>query len=100
MKKILVSYASYNLWANERYADCINNLEDEQIHQVINSSFFSIYKTVLHLWDIETIWWQRIKLIEQVEWPGQKFSGSIMELNNNLIQQSKQWKEWVDLATD
>jgi len=100
MKKILVTYASYNLWANKLYVDCINNLEDEQIHQVINSSFFSVYKTLLHLWDVETIWWQRLKLVENAEWPGTKFKGSVMELGNNLLLQSKQWKEWVDLATE
>jgi uncharacterized damage-inducible protein DinB len=100
MKKILVTYASYNLWANKLYVDCINNLEDEQIHQVINSSFFSVYKTLLHLWDVETIWWQRLKLVENAEWPGAKFKGSVMELGNNLLLQSKQWKEWVDLATE
>lgn len=100
MKKILVTYAAYNLWANQRYVDCINNLEDEQIHQVINSSFFNVHKTLLHLWDVETIWWQRIKLVEQIEWPGERFSGSVMELGNNLILQSKQWKDWVDLATE
>lgn len=100
MKKLLVTYAAYNLWANQRYVDCINNLEDGQIHQAINSSFFSVYKTLLHLWDVETIWWQRLKLMEQTEWPGVKFKGSVMELGNNLLVQSKQWKEWIDLATD
>lgn len=100
MKKILVSYAAYNLWANQRYVDCINNLEDEKIQHEINSSFSSVYKTLLHLWDVENVWWQRLKLVEQTEWPGEKFTGSVMELGNNLLHQSKQWKEWVELATD
>jgi uncharacterized damage-inducible protein DinB len=100
MKKILLQYAAYNVWANQRMTDCISNLTDEQIHQEIVSSFSSIYKTVLHLWDAETIWWNRVKLIESKQWPSLGFEGSIIELGKNLLQQSKQWKEWIDLATD
>ncbi|HPH85031.1 MAG TPA: DinB family protein [Ferruginibacter sp.] len=100
MKKILLQYAAYNVWANQRMTDCVSNLTDEQINQEIVSSFSSIYKTVLHLWDAETIWWNRVKLIESKQWPSLGFEGSIIELSNNLLHQSKQWKEWIDLATD
>ena len=100
MKKILVQYAAYNVWANQRVTDCINNLTDQQINQEINSSFKSIYATLIHLWDVESIWWQRVKLQEQQEWPGISFEGSILELCNNLLKQSRQWKEWIDIATD
>lgn len=100
MKKLLVQYAAYNVWANQRIVDCITNLTDDQINREIASSFKSIYLTLSHMWDVESIWWQRIKLQENVEWPGLNFKGSIMELSNNLMHQSKQWKEWVDLATE
>jgi len=100
MKKLLVQYAAYNIWANQRIVDCITNLTDDQINREICSSFRSIYLTLLHMWDVESIWWQRIKLQEKVEWPSTTFKGSVMELSNNLMHQSKQWKEWVDLATE
>ncbi len=100
MKKLLVQYAAYNVWANQRLTGCIQNLSDEQLHREINSSFKSIFATLIHLWDVESVWWQRLKLQEQVEWPGLKFKGSVLELINNLVLQSKQWKEWVDLATE
>ena len=100
MKKMLVQYAAYNLWANSRLIEVINNLTDEQIDREIVSSFTSIKKTVLHLWDVENIWWQRMKLLEVQVWQSDNFIGSLLELNNNLIAQSKQWKEWIDLATE
>ena len=50
--------------------------------------------------DVEYIWWQRMKLQENPVWPGTTFSGSVVELSNHLLQQSKQWKEWVELATE
>ncbi|MEO6404358.1 MAG: DinB family protein [Ferruginibacter sp.] len=100
MKKLLGQYAAYNLWANQRITDCINNLADDQINKEIKSSFSSLQKTLLHLWDVESVWWQRLKLQENVQWPGEIFSGTIMELNQQLMLQSKQWKEWVDIATE
>lgn len=100
MKQLLVQYSAYNLWANKRLEDIIINLTDEQLHREINSSFKSIFATLLHLWDVEYIWWQRIKLQENIVWPGIGFSGSVVELTQHLAHQSKQWKEWVDLATE
>ncbi|MFC4263819.1 DinB family protein [Ferruginibacter yonginensis] len=100
MKKLFVQYAAYNLWANQRITEAINNLTDDQINTPAKSSFADIHKTVLHLWAVENVWWQRLKLIEREVWVGEDFEGSIMELTNNLLQQSKQWKEWVDVATE
>ena len=100
MKKMLAHYAAYNLWANNRLIEVINNLTDEQVDREIMSSFSSIRKTVLHLWDVENIWWQRMKLVEVQIWQSDNYTGSLMELNNNLLAQSKQWKEWIDIATE
>ncbi len=100
MKKLLLSYAQYNLWANQRIVDLFNNLDDDTLNKEIASSFPSLLKTLLHLWDVESIWWQRIKLIEVTEWPSTTFNGTIATFSSALIQQSKQWKEWIDLATE
>lgn len=100
MKKLLLQYAAYNVWANQRMIDCISNLADDQINREINSSYKSIYATLLHLWDAESIWWQRVKLQEQIDVPGSNFTGSVLELGANLMKQSKHWKEWVDIATE
>ena len=100
MKKMLAQYAAYNLWANNRIIEVINNLTDEQIDKEIVSSFTSIKKTLLHLWDVENIWWQRMKLVEVQVWQSDDYTGSLLELTNNLLVQSKHWKEWIDLATE
>ena len=100
MKKLIAPYAAYNLLSNHRMVDTINNLTDEQIHHEIKSSFPSVFKTLLHLWSVEHVWWQRLKLVENPEFPSLSFSGTVMELGHNLLAQSKQWKEWIDLATE
>ncbi len=100
MKKLLLSYAAYNLWANQRITDVLNNLEDKVLDQEIKSSFPSLQKTLLHLWDVESIWWQRLKLKEVTEWPSTDFAGTISTISNGLLYESKQWKDWVNLATE
>src|SRR3989442_15873498 len=100
MKELLKQYTTYNTWANQRLFERIGQLDEEQINLEIVSSFPGIYKTVLHMWDAESIWWQRLKLVEQAEGPGQKFSGSFAELSSNSLLQSKQWEEWIDNASE
>ena len=96
MKEVFVQYATYNLWANERLLSLIENLPEAQQKTELQSSFPSLFKTVLHLLDAESIWWQRIKLRERIERPSDNFSGDFSELSKRLLQQNKQWQDWVN----
>ncbi len=100
MKQVLLQSSGYTIWANQQMFDCIGNLSGDQINQEIVSSFPSIQKTILHIWDAESIWWQRLKLVEKIERPSEGFTGNFQELVKLVDQQSIQWKEWVDNATE
>lgn len=100
MKKVFVQYAAYNVWANQKIVNTVNKLTDEQCRREINSSFNGIHLTLVHLWNAESIWWQRLKLMEHIEVPGELFSGSTAELCSQLLKQSKLWKEWAEESTD
>jgi len=52
------------------------------------------------MWNAESVWWQRMKLNERVMLPTEYFKGSMKELVNELMQQSKLWDEWVNNASD
>lgn len=95
MKQLLEQYAAYNAWANKIITEKIIQLPDIVIQKDMKSSFSSIYNTVLHLMDVESIWWQRLKLQEHVEWPGKNFEGNFADLSKELLQLSKLWHEWV-----
>ncbi len=95
MKDLLHQYAAHNLWANQQLIDVINQLTPSQIQQEITSSFPSIYKTVLHLLDAESIWWQRLKLEERIERPSETFRGDFNELQQKLIHQSSLFEQWT-----
>jgi uncharacterized damage-inducible protein DinB len=54
MKDLLLKYVKYNLWANQRMLDFIQEFcNDEQLNREITSSFPTIRKTLLHIWGAE-----------------------------------------------
>ena len=100
MKELLKQYASYNVWANQRLGELILTLPPEKHLEEINNSFSSLLKTVLHIWDAESMWWQRLKLQERILRPSEEFTGNMQEAIYLLLQQSRQWEEWVNAASD
>ena len=100
MKDLLQQCTAYTAWANQKLFDCICNLHEEQLTREITSSFPSIQKTVLHMWDADAIWWQRLKFEERITRPSDEFTGNFPDLVKKSLQQSATWKEWVDNATE
>ena len=73
MKQLLQQYAAYNVWANKIITERIAQLPEEIIHKETISSFPSLYKTVVHLMDVESLWWQRLKLVEHPDMAWKNF---------------------------
>ncbi len=100
MKEMLKQYAAYNIWASGKLFSIILSLSEEQQQNEMPSSFTTIYKTVFHMWDAESIWWQRMKLQEKINVPSKNYNGSIQEVIAGLSEQSKLWDAWVNAASD
>jgi uncharacterized damage-inducible protein DinB len=100
MKQLLVSFAKYEYWANEKLLQVVLELSEEQQQQEIKSSFPSIFKTCLHMWDASSIWWQRLQKQEHVLVPSLTFHPSMKDVVNGLLQQNEQWMEWVSSASE
>lgn len=100
MKELLKQMSTFNIWAHQLLLQTISSLNEEQQQQEVPSSFSSLYRTVLHIWDAESIWWQRLKLQERILVPSREFKGSFQELSSALISQSRQWEEWVHNASE
>lgn len=100
MKELLQRLAAYHVWAYQNLFQTITQLPAEKHHQEVPSSFPSLYKTVLHVWDAETVWWQRLKLLERIEKPSEQFNGTMVQLCDHLIRQARQWKEWIEEAPE
>lgn len=100
MKEMLQQLAAYNFWANQRMFETILTLPEEKQKTEVPSSFKSIYATVLHMWNAESVWWQRMKLQERIVAPTEYFKGSMQELANELLQQNRYWTEWINAASE
>jgi uncharacterized damage-inducible protein DinB len=100
MKQLLQQYSSYNVWANKKILERLNQLTAEEVHKEIVSSFPSIYKTVLHMMNAEHIWFQRLKLAEHIESYMENYNGSFEELTAKFSHLNKQWEEWVKEANE
>jgi uncharacterized damage-inducible protein DinB len=99
MKQLLQQYAAYNLWANKKIIETANQLSEEQVNKEIVSSFPSVYKTFLHLMEVEYVWWERLKLTER-DTPSGWFTGDFTELSKKLLELSRQWQEWIESANE
>ncbi|MES1225792.1 MAG: DinB family protein, partial [Bacteroidota bacterium] len=54
MKELLKQMAAYNIWANQKIIDVILSLPEEKQIAEVPSSFNSLNKTLLHMWDAES----------------------------------------------
>ena len=100
MKHLLKEYAAYNVWAHEQLFPLIMNLPCTLQMQDTGGSFGSLHKTVLHIWDAEAGWWQRLKLEEKIILPRDVFDGDTTAACDSLLLQSKLWRDWVINASD
>ncbi|MBK8310230.1 MAG: hypothetical protein IPL04_04345 [Chitinophagaceae bacterium] len=100
MKELLKQMAVYNVWAHKKIMDAVLSIPVEKQKAEIPSSFSSLEKTILHMWDAESIWWQRMKLHERLMIPSENFKGTTVEAVNGLLSQSALWEAWVNNVSD
>lgn len=100
MKEILKQMATYNQWANKKLADILLALPEEKLHENLPSSFASLHKTLLHMWDAGSIWWQRMKLQERVNIPSYNFNGNTTDIVHAILQLNQQWLDWINAASE
>jgi uncharacterized damage-inducible protein DinB len=100
MKQLLTSFTQYEHWANERLLPVIMALPEERQQQTIVSSFPSIHKTLLHIWDANTIWWQRLHKAGEIIVPSLTFHPVMKDIEKGLLQDNQNWIDWISGATD
>ncbi|HSC53519.1 MAG TPA: DinB family protein [Phnomibacter sp.] len=98
MKEILSQYAAYNVWANHKLLFQMQQMEEEKWYQQTPSSFNSLFKTVLHMWDAESIWFQRLRLHEKLVVPSATFDPSFKDACNGLLHQCMEWEPFIAQA--
>lgn len=100
MKELLQQYAAYDLWANKILLEKLTSVPPEILYKEMGSSFSSIYKTVVHLMEVESIWWQRVKMQENIMAPDKDPDENSQVLFKKLLTLSQQWNDWVKDANE
>ena len=95
MKEYLISLASYNVWAHQRIYDYVMEAGEEACAFPQKSSFPTVKDTMIHIWDAQHIWLDRIEGNPVVDWPGKSFKGSSIDAVKGLIDNSELWVSFV-----
>ena len=95
MKKIYTRYCHYNFWANKKLTAIFKSLPEEKTDQFIESSFPSVKKTILHIWDAEVIWLKRLHHEMPRVFPSKTFAGSTSEAIEGLLRTSKDFCDFA-----
>jgi uncharacterized damage-inducible protein DinB len=88
MKALLIDYTRYNSWANRSLICVFENQADSLLEQHITSSFASVRQTMLHIWDAQAIWLDRLQGYSPLSFPSKDFSGSMADIFSGLEESS------------
>lgn len=88
--------ARYNLWANEVYAQCFGTADPELLDKHVTSSFPSIHKTLLHIWDAQDVWYRRLHGENPRTFRSSNWSGTPAEVLEGLLQSSRDYVTLVE----
>jgi uncharacterized damage-inducible protein DinB len=89
-------HLSYSVWATTRLAETLQSVDEKILHTEVKSSFSSIAKTLLHIWDAEMIWLKRMQGASPTSWPSQNFSGTKEDILQGVINSSKELLNFIE----
>jgi uncharacterized damage-inducible protein DinB len=96
MKQLLSESARYNAWANENFVNLFRTVDDALISQELVSSFPSIRATLLHIWDAESLWLERLRGNSPTVFPSKSFVGTNEDVFTTLLATSKALIEFIE----
>ncbi|MBS1764063.1 MAG: DinB family protein [Bacteroidetes bacterium] len=100
IKEMLLSYVSYNVWANERLTNAILQAGDAAADMEQKSSFSTIRKTLQHIYTSEKVWQSRLNNDVFHEQPQGGFPEKISELCRLLKENNASIRDYVSALTE
>lgn len=93
MVYLMKNYATYNLWANRTLINWLREKPAELMEVESPSSFATIKKTIIHIWQTQVYWLSVIKN-EPTSGP-EEFNGNLTEAFAKLIDQSTELMVYI-----
>ncbi len=91
LKESLVHFTKYNLWANQIVIGFMNEAGEEACRKKQVSSFPTIFDTMMHIWDAQKVWMDRLNGIPLKTWPSEHFKGDFQESCGGFLRNSKEF---------
>ena len=88
-------HMQYNAWANQKTVTILAEVDDNTLDTEMKSSFPTIRKTLMHVWDAQQIWFLRIQGHSTTKWPSQDFTGSTEDLYKAYVQNSNEFAAFI-----
>jgi uncharacterized damage-inducible protein DinB len=98
---LVKDYADFNLWANTKLVEWLKTKPPEKMEQEVPSSFPSLKKTLVHIWDTERFWLSVVK--EEPPKPSfrQKgFDGTNDDVFNGILSHSEEFAKYVNSLSE
>jgi uncharacterized damage-inducible protein DinB len=93
---LIKRYVAYNKWANQQLANWLENATPEAMNQPIESSFNTLRKTVIHIWNAEYLWLRVLQNLDIDPIPGNTFTGNNQELLTAWLNASTEFLTYVE----
>ena len=88
-------HLQYNAWANQKTVEILKGVDDVALDTELKSSFPTIRKTLMHVWDAQQIWLLRLEGQPTTKWPSQDFTGDTAELYRRYLEDSKAIADFI-----
>ena len=92
---MLSKLTQYNLWANQTITSYVLKAGEAIADIEQAGSFPSVRKTLLHIWDAQFIWFNRLHGTSLSEFPSKSFKGNLQEACDGLLKSSQQIIDYV-----
>jgi uncharacterized damage-inducible protein DinB len=96
----MITHLNYSVWATAKLSEILENVDESILKIETPSSFLTIEKTILHIWDSELVWFKRLQGESLTDWPSKSFEGDRETLIAGWIDNSIALKEYVESKGD
>jgi uncharacterized damage-inducible protein DinB len=91
----LNKHLGYTVWATTKLSQILENVDESLLKKETPSSFNTIEKTILHIWDAELVWLKRLQGESLTEWPSKSFTGDKGALLIGWLQNAIDLRDFV-----
>ena len=96
MQYSLIKHLNYSVWATAKLSQILENADESILKIETPSSFPTIEKTILHIWDAELVWMKRLQGESLTDWPSKSFEGDRETLISGWMENCVAFKDFVE----